>query len=339
MAHIKFSRLCFFTLFLVSFFLINTDLVLAQTQSMANNLRIRVDERKLPNNSNVSFFIQRYNKKESCNNTLKSQEYWKLLLSDRIPNLSIYNLQDKFIIDSYKLNPETAVAITNVNELSSNSSKDISIITDSNIREYYEKHVFVTYSIFKQNAYTNSGYLTLFIVLCVITTLIPLLIGFHWRWFLGSLVACIFWGPIGLIFSFYVVGLILFDSDKIETYSPRELMEEFAESKVIIAIVIILLIVLTAFSILGGIILVGIIYFYYKFTLLFMPNSSEKKFDTIPSTQITHDSSSSSNYYSSDDDNWRTNDYDDNDDNTDDDDHDDDDDDKGSPWDGWLVKW
>jgi hypothetical protein len=199
---------------------------------------------------------------------------------------------------------------------------------------------------------TDSSYLGIFIVISLVTILIPLIIGFHWRWALGSFFACVFWGPLGLIYSIYVALSVIFGSEKITTWSPRELMEEFAENKVIQVILVIALIVLTAISILGGLIVIGLIFFYYKFSLLFMPARSEEsiemskqKFLGYPSTSDNFQSSNNTitstysnndvDYYSSSDDTYNN----DNDDDDYDDDDDDDDGDSGSIWDGWLLKW
>jgi hypothetical protein len=301
----------------------------AQTQSPPYQVRIIVDTAKMRSGPGSNFPSDGYVKKGDVLTVYQASPTGEWLLVQQNPELWVSALQVESVSKTNAVSTKPAPTP----QKSSNNNP-----------------IFPTQNTPYADLLPITVFLAPYLLIWAIVLLIPLVFGFHWRWSIGSFVAPIFWGPLGLLFAAYVAALVIFRSNKISTHSPRELMEEFAGNPFFMVIVGLMLLVLTAVSILGGIIVIGLIYFYFRFSLLFMPGGRERRAVLDTGTSIITSSTSSTHYpsydddYSSSDYSSRDDDYPSRDDdysswNDDKDDEDKDGDDKGSPWDGWLVKW
>lgn len=301
------------------------EIASAQTQTPPYQVKIIVDVAKMRSGPGANFPSDGYASKGDILTVHQISPTGEWLLVQQNPDLWVSALQ----VESEGKTSAASTTSTKPAPTPQNSSNTNPIFTTQNIP--YADLLPITV------------FLAPYLVVWAIVFLIPLVFGFHWRWSIGSFFAPIFWGPLGLIFASYVALLVIFRSSKISTYSPRELMEEFAGNPFFMVIVGLMLLVLTAVSILGGIIVIGLIYFYFRFSLLFMPAGREQQAALGTGTAIITPGTSSP-YKPSHDDDDPIKDYPSQDDDNsywddDNDDDDKDDDDKGSAWDGWLVKW
>lgn len=329
------SRRAILVLVFILVFVINYEIVKAQTPSPPYQIKIIVDSAKLRTGPGTNFPSSGFANKGDILTVHQISLNGEWLLVYQNPDLWIFSLQTVVMGEGNITYAQPTLANQNLtakpsSTTQSNPDPDQPNSTSQNFLD--------------PTSLLLSTSFVFYLLAWFVCVLFPLIFGFHWRWSIGSFFACFFWGPIGLLFALYVSWLVLIRSYKISTYSPRDLMREFASNPVITTIIVIALIGLTAVSILGGFIIIGIIYFYFQFSLLFMPSGTEQPaYAYAPLITSGSESTISTSYndnYSTGDSDYNSS-YDDdrNRDDGDDDDDDDDNNDKGSAWDGWLVKW